>query len=242
MSIQDESLYYDILYDNYLDDLEFYKEFLGGEVLELGCGTGRLTLPLARTGLNITGLDISAEYLRAAHSKTKKLLHCTPEFIQADMRDFNIDRKFDVIFAPFNTLCFLHTVPDISSCFDRVKKHLKPNGKFIVDVFLPSMPILLRNPNTLYDVKETIDPLTSEPLKISEKNIYNKLTQVLSISYLFETAEKKFSRNLQMKMYFPKELEAYFTFHGFKIVHTYGGYAYEPLSVKSRQQIIVSSL
>lgn len=104
------------------------------------------------------------------------------------------------------------------------------------------MPILLRNPNTLYEVKETIDPLTSEPLKISEKNIYNKLTQVLSISYLFETAEKKFSRNLQMKMYFPKELEAYFTFHGFKIVHTYGGYAYEPLSVKSRQQIIVSSL
>ncbi|MNI77185.1 hypothetical protein D3C73_1334620 [compost metagenome] len=104
------------------------------------------------------------------------------------------------------------------------------------------MPLLLRNPNTVYEVKETIDPVSNLPLKISEKNFYNKLTQVLSISYLFHTEEKEDTRNLKMKMYFPKELEAYFSFLGFKIKNTYGSYSFEPLSIKSRQQIVVSAL
>lgn len=102
------NLIYDAnIYDGlntFLDDLQFYNKWLprikDAKVLELGCGTGRLTIPLAKNGYNITGVDFTSSMLQKAKAKTTKA-GLNIEFIEADMRTLSLSEKFDLIFIPF---------------------------------------------------------------------------------------------------------------------------------------------
>ena len=91
------------------DDIDFYIEYankLNGKVLELGCGTGRITIPIAGEGHNIWGLDVSEPMLNVLWKKAKKENKTTNENLQilnGDMRDFEFDEKFKLIFIPFIT-------------------------------------------------------------------------------------------------------------------------------------------
>ena len=87
------------------DDIEFWKLIFSDnnlKILELGSGTGRLAQPIIKEGLNYTGLEISSKYVSYANLKFPFL----NPFVQGDMRNFNLNQKFDVIFIGFNS--FLH--------------------------------------------------------------------------------------------------------------------------------------
>jgi 2-polyprenyl-3-methyl-5-hydroxy-6-metoxy-1,4-benzoquinol methylase len=92
------------LYDYEHKDFEPYGSFylalaerIGGEILEVGCGTGRITIPLAQRGFNITELEIVPEMLEFARRKAPEL---SIDWIKADVRDFQLNRKFDLIIEP----------------------------------------------------------------------------------------------------------------------------------------------
>ena len=176
-------LHYDVQHKNYTIDIPFYlrqvKKY-GDPVLELACGTGRIAIPIAERGYKITGLDISDSMLAQARKNVleKKL---NIRFIKADCRDFRLNQKFKVILFPFNSIAHLHTFEDIKSCFICVRKHLKRNGRFIVDMFNPRLDILMRDPKKRRPVSKYPNPYGKGMVVISENNVYDRAAQISHI-------------------------------------------------------------
>src|SRR5258708_2706159 len=141
------------------EELGFYSRHAitsGGPVLELACGTGRLTIPLSKSGLDITGIDIAESMLDVAREKAVQS-RAAPTLVNADARSFSLGRKFGMIFFPNNSLGHLHTLDDIRSCFSCVREHLTEGGLFIIDFFNPSLALLMRDPATRYPVASYFD-------------------------------------------------------------------------------------
>lgn len=90
-----------------MDDLQFYKRWLpknkDARILELCCGTGRLTLPIAKDGYDISGVDYTASMLHQAKMKAAEA-GLRINFIQADIRTLDLQKKYDLIFIPFNSI------------------------------------------------------------------------------------------------------------------------------------------
>ena len=125
------------------DDIDFYIDYaniLDGKVLELGCGTGRITIPIASAGHQIWGLDVSEPMLDILREKAK----CESEITNAnlnisigDMRNFTLNQKFKFIFIPFRTFQNLITKEEQKNCLKCCHEHLTNDGLFIVNVFKP---------------------------------------------------------------------------------------------------------
>ncbi|HEY3255846.1 MAG TPA: class I SAM-dependent methyltransferase, partial [Polyangiaceae bacterium] len=130
-------------------DIGFYAgeaKAARGPVLELGCGTGRILLPIARAGSVITGIDSS----RAMLERCRARLQGEPSDLQArvtleqrDVRDFDLHAKFALIIAPFRVLQHMTTEPDQLSLLATVSRHLATGGRFVFDVFNPRFDILV---------------------------------------------------------------------------------------------------
>jgi ubiquinone/menaquinone biosynthesis C-methylase UbiE len=109
----------------------------GRRVLELGVGTGRLALPLAATGLEVTGIDASEEMLQRLRAKPGS------EGVQAvlgDMATLPVDGTFAVVFVAFNTFFNLTTQAAQQACLHRVAEVVDPGGYFVVEAFVPPEP------------------------------------------------------------------------------------------------------
>lgn len=223
-------------------ELEFYQRLAartGQRALELACGTGRLSVPLAAGGVALTGLDLSAAMLeRARHKATEAGVNVN--FVLADMRQFNLGQPFDLIFIPINSLCHLHTRAEVENCLRCVRQHLAPGGRFVVDVFNPALAILSRDPTRWYEVGEYVDA-QGQPLKLVEQNRYDSATQINTIKWRFEFSDGR-AKELQLtiKQYFPQELDALLAYNGFEIEHKYGKYGEKEFHADSTQQIVVA--
>ena len=102
--------WYDVFYSSVgVDDVEFYVELAqasGGPVLEIGCGTGRVSLPIAAAGIDVVGVDFSTAMLEKAREQaTKTKGHGgAVEFVQGDMRTLALDRHFPLVIIPARTM------------------------------------------------------------------------------------------------------------------------------------------
>jgi SAM-dependent methyltransferase len=99
-------------------------------VLELGCGTGRTLIPIARAAIDCVGLDASPAMLRLLREKVPEL-----EVVEGDMRSFDLARRFRMITMPFRGLSHMLDVDAQLGCLACVKRHLAPDGVFAFDVF-----------------------------------------------------------------------------------------------------------
>lgn len=237
--------YYDIKYRNLTQDIPFWIDMArryGDPVLELACGTGRISIPLAREGFRVTGIDISDSMISRAR---EKLRHedLSVEWVNADMRDFHLGKKYSLILLPFNSICHLLELRDLEGCLSCVKEHLKPYGRLIIDVFTPSPEILCRRPEERYPNTEFPDPNGRGIVEVTESNYYDGASQINRTRLFFKFPGKKeeFVEELDMRMYFPQELEAILKYNGFKIEHKYGSYDLSEFSSQSPKQIIICS-
>jgi len=121
----------------------------GSPVLEVGCGTGRVLIRTARAGIEIVGLDASAAMLAVCRER----LHDEPEavqtrvqLVQADMRAFDLRRRFTLVTIPFRPFQHLITVEDQLSCLESIRGHLVDGGTLILDLFNPSLDALVDQP------------------------------------------------------------------------------------------------
>lgn len=102
-----------------------------GPILELGCGYGRITIPLAQRGIaNLTGLELSAPLLAYARSKADDL---PIRWVEGDVRNFHLDRQYSLIFARGGVFDFMLTRPDQEAMLACVREHLADGGRFMVD-------------------------------------------------------------------------------------------------------------
>ena len=128
---------FDLDYGDFAEDLPFYEN-LGrrceGPILELGVGTGRVAIPLARAGFGVWGIDASDEMLARAGCKAEPALAERLHLLPGDMRDFELGRTFDLLFAGLGTFHHLLTREDQLACLACVRRHLAPGGLFVCDL------------------------------------------------------------------------------------------------------------
>jgi 2-polyprenyl-3-methyl-5-hydroxy-6-metoxy-1,4-benzoquinol methylase len=123
-----DPLLYEAEYGAYQSDFDFFLNLLDrGSVLDLACGTGRLTIPLAQKGLKVMGLDAAENMLTLARNKSKEL---SIQWIQGDMRDFHLNKTFDLIIVAGNAFQALVSEEDQRGALECIKQHLKPSGLF----------------------------------------------------------------------------------------------------------------
>jgi SAM-dependent methyltransferase len=127
----------DLDWGGFGDDLLFYESLArrcDGPLLELGCGTGRVALPLARAGFDVTGIDLSEAALAFARCKAEREHMERLRLERADMRDFELGRRFELVFAGFGAFHHLLTPDDQLACLRCVERHLTPGGLFVCDL------------------------------------------------------------------------------------------------------------
>ena len=140
--------YYDADYRNYDADVDLILTLAdesAGPILELGCGTGRLLLPLAAQGHAVTGIDLSPALLEIARSKLQgSELAAQVELVQADMRSAALPRQdYAFAFCTSNTLMHLTTQADQMAALVNTQRHLRPGGRLLVELFNPDIPHLI---------------------------------------------------------------------------------------------------
>jgi SAM-dependent methyltransferase len=129
-------------------DVAFFVEMAqasGGPVLEVGCGTGRVLIPTARAGIEITGLDLSPFMLAVCRrnlAQESAETQARVRLVAGDMRNFDLDREFALVTLPFRPFQHLTSVEDQIACLRTIHRHLAPGGKLVLDLFNPSIPLL----------------------------------------------------------------------------------------------------
>ena len=207
----------------------------GGPVLELGCGTGKLSIPLAEAGFSVTGLDNSPALLQFAASKSDDV-----RWIEGDMRSFDLGERFALIMLPSNNLGHLHTPEDFEGCISSVKRHLQPGGVFVIDVFVPNLQLLLRCAEGEYVLDEYDSPGGEGRVRVTASSYYESATQIVRTTTTRKVdGQPDVVGSLDLKMYFPRELEALVRCNGLSMVARYGGHAGEEFDDESRHQILV---
>lgn len=225
-----------------IGDLQFYKRWLpknkNARILELCCGTGRLTIPIAKEGYNISGVDCTSSMLDQAKIKATEagLEIC---FIEADIRTLNLEEKYDFIFIPFNSIHHLYKNEDLFKAFHVVKNHLKDGGLFLLDCFNPNIQYIVDGEQ---EEKEIAKYTTDDGREVLVKQAmrYENTTQINRIKWhYFINGAFNSIQNLDMRMYFPQELDSYLNWNGFNIIHKYGGFEEETFIDNSGKQVFV---
>jgi SAM-dependent methyltransferase len=209
----------------------------GGPVLELGCGTGRITIPLAQQGINITGLDAAAEMLERARAKAQDL---PIRWIEADARTFHLERQYNLIFEARTFEHFL-TRADQEAVLARVHEHLAPEGLFALSVGF-TRPELMGSTgmHDWFSYKNE----TGQEMRVSGTYEYDPVSQI-SIETAHrswrdaEGRERVKRTPLALRHFFPQEMEALLHYNGFVVMERYGNWDSSPLTPGSEVMIYV---
>ena len=130
-------------------DAAFYERVareVGGPVLELACGTGRIALPLAKAGLHVTGVDRSEAMLAIARSKLAALPASMQErltLVNQDMSALDLGQRFGFVFVPFRSFQHLLTIDLQRKSLEAVRRHLEPTGRLALHLFDPRLDWLI---------------------------------------------------------------------------------------------------
>lgn len=243
--IYHDGWHYDLMFGGYAggSDLEFYADQArqcGGDVLELGCGTGRLTIPLALRGLNVTGLDLSPAMLGRARIKADES-GARVAWVQADCRDFAMGRTFGLIFFPANSFQSLLDRDDQERCLACVREHLADGGRFALEVYNPSLRLLMRDADARFPITQYTDPNSGEAVTVTESVVYDSASQVSRATWYYQAdgADAPRVAALDLRVLFPQELDALLHYNGFVLDAKYGDFDRSAFCTSSLRQIVI---
>jgi len=235
-----------------LQDVAFYRDAareFGDPVLELGCGTGRITMALAETGKRITGLDLSERMLERAVKKRAELRVEARErvhLVQGDMTRFELGEKFRLIIIPFRPFQHLLEVRQQMDCLDCVRKHLAPGGRLILDVFQTDAermhdPVHMRE--ALVTEYKTAD---GRQVHISERvagfhraEQRNDVEMIFSISHP-DGRQERLVFAWPLRYFFRYEVEHLLARCGFQVKAEYGNFDRTPIRDDSPEMVFLA--
>ncbi len=226
-------------------DIGFYVQEAAAArapVLELGCGTGRILLPIARAGRTVVGLDASPQMLARCRDK----LAAEPEHVRArvvlhegDARDFDLGAQYALVIAPFRTVQHLTTSEDQLRFLAAVLRHLAPDGRFIFDVFNPHFTKLVGADGTEHeDTPEQPLPDGRSFRRTARVKRVRWLDQVSEIELTYYVSGEAFVQAFDMRWYLPAELLHLLARAGFRVTEVFGDFARAPLVDDSPEQVV----
>lgn len=171
---------YDVIFDQFDYALDFYLNLARqspGPVLEIGCGTGRITIPLLKSGTQVDGLDLSASMLDELKKKASALGY-QPTLTASDMARFQLNKKYALIFITFNSFVHNLTQEDQINCLRCCREHLLPEGKLVLDTFFPGQHILAAEQNTRVLELEKVHPTTGNLMRLYDTRSFERVKQI----------------------------------------------------------------
>ena len=244
---------YDSVYSYVKEDIPFYVEEArksGGPVLELGCGTGRVSIPIAGSGVDIVGLDSSEAMIEVASTKARRL---TPEagsltLVRADMRDFSLDPGFRLVVVPFRGFLSLLTVEDQIAALLNVKRHMRPGARLVFNIFVPDPDMLVQDSDVAYHLRDVTDPDSGARYVLWHQSSYDNHNQVVSTRVVIEeldqggTMTRRTYRDFQLRYSHRWEMEHLLTRCGFKVIDLFGDFNRSPFDETSLEMVWVVGL
>jgi len=245
---QDPALY-DFEYRRRRVDVNFYRALaseVGAEpILELGCGTGRLLIPLVRDGRRVVGVDRSVPMLEVARARLARTGRRArqAQLVRADFCALGLRARFQLVLCPFNTLQHVYAQADMAALLASVRSMLAPGGRFAFDLMNPDLSWLGRDPRKRWARTRFHHPETGEELIYSTNHVYDRVSQINYIHIFYESADTGRVREVRLahRMYFPAELVALLELGGFRVVERLGDFGWGPLCSDSEQQIIIAA-
>lgn len=240
-----DRLVYDAdIYDamnTFTHDIPFYLEECRrakGAALELCCGSGRLTLPLLRAGIDITGVDFTPPMLAAARKKASA--QGLPDvFLRGDMLKVRLGRKFKLVFIPFNSIQNTYTLEDVEKVFRTARAHMAPGARFVFDIFNPSIEYMVKMAKLHKGIAKFRTAL-GRRVAVDEVCFYDSAAQVNRATWIHHIdGGRPLAQKLDMRCFYPLEMDALLKYNGFKVLAKFGTYDRKPFTSASMKQIYV---
>lgn len=241
-----EASFYDKIHD-YADDIPLYTEFAKaarGLVLECGVGTGRLTIPLAKAGINIVGIDVNERMLTIARAKLAKEppnVQKRVKLVKADMRNFKLKEKFSLVIIPFNTFLHMLSVEDQEATLTSIRQHLLPKGLLIISVFNPD---LTRPQNVLR--LEAVRKVKDDLIMRFYTQSFDFPSQTTTVQYFYDFVKPDGSvirtvlTSLKLRYIFHDEMRHLMARTGYETENVFGDEKKSPFQSNSRLMIFVA--
>lgn len=246
--------YYDEAYaaDEELVDVPFYLDLArstGGPVLELGCGTGRVLLSIARAGVAIDGVDSSRPML----DRLRRKLDLEADHVrgrvsvsEGDMRNFRSPRKYALVIIPFRPLQHMYNVEDQLSALRTAAFHLQDGSLLAFDVYYPKFEKINAGVGQEVLEMEWRDPADSGKVvrRYYRKDSHDKIQQNIRLTFIFRTWQgneliREEAEGLQMSYYTYPHLRALFMLAGLEVKEEYGSFSKAPLDNNSDEMIFL---
>ncbi len=248
---RDFARFYDWTYEGITEDIPFYLQATrdyGSPALELACGTGRITIPLAREGFEVIGLDISREMLRIAREKLSEELpevRARVRLLEADMSDFALHETVSLAFIPFSSLFHLHTDEQRSSCLSCISRHLKPGGGVIVDLS-PAERLANQAVGETQEFRSSVSPSTGLLTReLGKKLSIDKEAQRVTVEHTYveelpDGSEKRYVFVDRYTWVTEDQMRGLLAEAGFAGVEVFGDYERQPFNDASQRMIFVA--
>lgn len=251
------SRYYDGDYEaaGYDDDVDFYVDLgraSGGPVLEMGCGSGRVLLPVARAGVEVVGVDASPGMLARLEARLAgepEAVRRRVRLLQGDIRTAEAGGPFALVTAPFRVVQHLVEQADQRAWLRNVARHLRrdPPGELVFDVFQPDYSMISESPLLSVDV-EREDPETGRTVRRVSRAHHHPETQTFEVGFQWlvegEDGEETVAAEVEtLARWFTRpELELLLEIEGFELLDFWGGFDRSPFGEGSEDQVVRARL
>ena len=236
--------FYDHFSGKLQSDTPFYLEEAkkaGSPVLELGYGTGRVTIPVAESGIDIVGIDLSEDMLSVAREKIAKLsgeVQNRIHIMEGDMRDFSLDQKFNLIMIPFRAFLHIVTPDDQRQALACIREHLADDGRLAFNIFDPSMKIITEHTGSLggsvKKMTEFIHPDTGRKILVWDTRKYDTTEQTNETYFILEELDEhgkslsKIYIRLFLRYSYRYEMQYLLELCGYRVEALYGDFQRGP--------------
>ncbi len=244
---------YDRLHAGQVDDVRFYVEEARrepGPVLEAGCGTGRVALPIAAAGVPVVGLDRSWPMLEVAEAKRRAAppdVAARCRFVRGDMRRFAFRRPFGQVFLPFRVFQALLTVPEQLAALGSIRAALFPGGRLVLNVFDPKLDLIADARQGPASIQASGRAYADNGKRVNERYsvLYDPVEQILNLTFIYEredpdgAVEREFEP-LELRWYHRFEIEHLLARAGYEVEALYGDWDRGPFAENGQEMIWVA--
>lgn len=243
-----DSIFYDDVNFNQEEDISFLKQIIpssANTILDLGCGSGRLTFQLVQKNRSLYGIDLSKKMISLGEKTNKKLPNsCKVNFFNLNMANFRLKTNFDFIFCGYNSIQHLTSNIKVINFFNSVYNHLNKTGLFFLDLMNPNFDFLPERVHSVFK-KKFFSSEYKDYIYLFEKRQYDRATQINSIKYIYsqdnEMKNVICTSKFKMRQFFPQEIDYLLFVNNFRIINKWGDYDFSNFNKNSDKQLILCS-